>query len=437
MSALALTLLSFAIILALTRLKTPLWLAVIAGAVALGFFFHESPADLARVAVAGATRNTSIGLLMIMASLLILSEAMRQTGRLEQIVGLVNSFFRRPAVTLAALPALIGLLPMPGGALFSAPMVRQAAGADNPPDGNLLSAVNYWWRHIWEHWWPLYPGVILAMSLTNSDLLTFIGFQMPMGVFMAVGGLLILRSLHPDLHKILPMPQPGTTRKLLLAVAPIGCILIVWFIGDMTVKTALRSLGPNRHVLSAGAEDFVAKFVPLLIGLWASLAFTLLSNPLSLKQTAGLAMNKEMPPVLGLVLSVMIYQQMLQDVNAAARIGSELTALHVPVTLVVILLPFIAGMLTGIAFGFVGVSFPLVLSLVAALPDHPAMRPYSVLAYASGHLGMMLSPIHLCYVVSNRYFAATFKATYRHILTPCLLVAVLTAGYFILLKWAL
>jgi len=141
-----------------------------------------------------------------------------------------------------------------------------------------------------------------------------------------------------------------------------------------------------------------------------------------------------MVPLLGLVVSVMIYQQMLREVNAAVQIGSELTSMHVPVTSVVILLPFIAGMLTGIAFGFVGVSFPLVLSLAAAMPDHPSMRPYAVLAYACGHLGMMLSPVHLCYVVSNRYFGATFKATYRYIVPPCLLVAALAATYFIILR---
>jgi hypothetical protein len=372
-----------------------------------------------------------------MAALLVLSEAMRQTGRLEQIVGLVNSFFRRPAVTLAALPALIGLLPMPGGALFSAPMVRQAAGTDNPPDNNLLSSLNYWWRHIWEHWWPLYPGVILAMSMTSSDLLSFAGFQIPLGFFMCLGGLLILRALHPDLHRVLPPPPRGTTRKLIQAIAPIGCILIVWFCADIAMKTVLRSSGSHLPAPSESTRDFVSKFAPLLLGLLASLVFTLLSRPLPFKQAARLVMNKEMVPLLGLVLSVMIYQQMLQEVDAAKRIGSELTALHVPVTLVVILLPFIAGMLTGIAFGFVGVSFPLVLSLVAAMPDHPPLRPYVVLAYASGHLGMMLSPIHLCYVVSNRYFGATFKGTFRHILAPSLLVAILTAGYFILLKWTL
>ncbi len=434
MSAFGLTLLSFAVILILSRLKAPLWLSILAGAISLGLFFGLDPANLARTALAGATKSTSIGLLLCFSTLMILSDAMKQSGRLDQIVSVVNSFFRRPAITLAALPALIGLLPMPGGALFSAPMVRQAVGDANPPDSNLLSAINYWWRHIWEHWWPLYPGVILAMSLTNSDLIVFAAYQMPLGLFMVLGGIFILHSLHPELHKTLPPPPAGTTRKLLEATAPISCILVVWFMGDIILKAAIRTWGPNTLPFSPDLVTFIEKFLPLLLGLSTSLAFTLISKPLPRKQTVRLLMNKEMMPLLALVLSVMIYQQMLVEVNAAARIGNELTTLHVPVTAVIILLPFIAGMLTGIAFGFVGVSFPLVLSLISAMPDHPAARPYFVLAYASGHLGMMLSPVHLCFVVSNRYFNATFKQTYRYFILPSLLLAVLTAAYFMLLR---
>lgn len=435
MPALTLTLCSFAIILLLSRLKAPLWAAITTGTVALGLFFNATPAEIARVAATGATRSTSIGLLLVMALLMAFSESLRQTGRLERIVEAVNAVFRRPAITLAALPALIGLLPMPGGALFSAPMVRQAAG-EKAPDGNLLSALNYWWRHIWEHWWPLYPGVILAMSLTSSSLASFISFQFPLCIGMALSGLLILKALHPDMHRVLPPAPAGAMRNLLNAITPIGLILILWFAADFSIKTAVRIQPALIGSMSPGASDLLTKFSPLLLGLLGSLIATLVSNPLPARKVARLFGGKETLPLLGLVLSVMIYQQMLTHVNAAQRIGEELTARHVPLTSVVIILPFIAGMLTGIAFGFVGVSFPIVLSLIAGMPDVP-MRPYVVLAYASGHIGMMLSPIHLCYVVSNRYFEATFGATYRHIALPSLLMAILAGAYFSLLRWLL
>jgi hypothetical protein len=132
----------------------------------------------------------------------------------------------------------------------------------------------------------------------------------------------------------------------------------------------------------------------------------------------------------------MVFQGVLERVQAAPRIAAELQAAHVPAILAVVSLPFIAGMVTGLAFGFVGVSFPIVLGILGAMSiGSPA--PYIALAYACGHLGQMLSPIHLCYVVSNRYFKTSFGPVYRHIVPPALATAVLTALYFLILRAAL
>lgn len=434
MPALSLTLLSFGIILALGRFKVPLWLAILAGSVSLGLFFGEGVQGLVRAALAGVLQSTSIGLLLTVALLLMLSEAMRRTGRMERMVSLIQSFVRRPVIALAALPALIGLLPMPGGAIFSAPMVRQVAHG-NKLENDLLSAINYWWRHIWEHWWPMYPGVILAMSLTNSDLMTFALSQIPLGIFMTLGGLLLFRSLPPALMQVGPPPPDGVTRQILIAVAPIALVLIVWGGFGVVINLLLGHYG----LLDAprGWVSFVKKFASLILGLLAGLNYALRAGPFPFKSLGNLMLNKEMAPLLGLVLSIMVYQGVLKDVNAASAISRELAAAHVPVTLVVIVLPFIAGLLTGVAFGFVGVSFPLVLSLLETMPDLPAIRPYIVLAYAAGHIGMMVSPIHLCYVVSNRYFETTFGATIRLLAWPLMWMSGAVWVYFLLLKWAL
>jgi len=43
-----------------------------------------------------------------------------------------------------------------------------------------------------------------------------------------------------------------------------------------------------------------------------------------------------------------------------------------------------------------------------------------VLAYGFGHSGMMLSPIHLCLLVTRDYFRSSFSDVYRRIV-PCVL----------------
>jgi hypothetical protein len=43
-------------------------------------------------------------------------------------------------------------------------------------------------------------------------------------------------------------------------------------------------------------------------------------------------------------------------------------------------------------------------------------------AFASGFAGVMLSPTHLCLLLTIRYFNADMAGTYRHIYLPVFLV---------------
>jgi hypothetical protein len=63
---------------------------------------------------------------------------------------LLNGFrglIRDEGLDIIIFPALIGLLPMPGGAIFSAPMVKDI-GSRYQLSGSQLSYINYWFRHI-------------------------------------------------------------------------------------------------------------------------------------------------------------------------------------------------------------------------------------------------------------------------------------------------
>jgi len=438
MHALLCTLGAFGLILLLTRLRCPLAAAIIVGAATIGTLFGMAPAELAATGLAGALRPTAIALVGITMLLLTLSGAMRVSGQLEGLVNAAMIFFRRPVVTMAALPAMIGLIPMPGGALFSAPMVASAAG-DEKVAGGTFSAINYWFRHIWEYWWPLYPGVILAVTLTPSGLGPFMLSQMPLTIFMVAAGLLILRRVHPNLHRTSPRAPRGAIWNLLRQTSSIWIIIAVWAVAKLGVWAALGSVpvrpqgGPelaqHRQILAA-----VHKFAPVALGLLASLIWTARTSHLGRRAFGEILADKSIYAILVLVLSVMVFQHVLGEAHASARIARELNQLHVPVVLVVAALPFIAGMVTGLAIGFVGTSFPIVLGLVQAMPATPAVRAYMMLAYAFGHMGQMMSPLHLCQVVSNRYFGTTFAPVYRRTLPSAVVTAVLAVAYFLALR---
>ncbi len=67
---------------------------------------------------------------------------------------------------------------MPGGAIFSAPMVKTVS-EDMQIRNSDRAVVNYWFRHVWELCWPLYPGLILTVGLADIPIIDFISKSWP------------------------------------------------------------------------------------------------------------------------------------------------------------------------------------------------------------------------------------------------------------------
>jgi hypothetical protein len=69
------------------------------------------------------------------------------------------------------------------------------------------------------------------------------------------------------------------------------------------------------------------------------------------------------------------------------------------------------GMLTGLTVGFVGSTFPLLISISGGAP-----LSNMTLAFAAGFIGVLLSPVHLCLVLTKEYFKADMWGIYKRML---------------------
>jgi integral membrane protein (TIGR00529 family) len=151
----------FILVLICIRKKLSLGNAFILGAIFLSALFGLKPLAMLKSMVASILDPKTLSIAGIVSLILILSNSMEIAGQMQRLLGSFRGLVSSPRLNLAILPALIGLLPMPGGAAFSAPMVKEL-GTQSKLSGAQLSFVNYWFRHIWEHWWPLYPGILLT-----------------------------------------------------------------------------------------------------------------------------------------------------------------------------------------------------------------------------------------------------------------------------------
>jgi hypothetical protein len=70
-----------------------------------------------------------------------------------------------------------------------------------------------------------------------------------------------------------------------------------------------------------------------------------------------------------LIFTIMIFKGVLADSRAALQIRrSDLLDYRIPVFLVILILPFLSGLITGLALAYVGISFPLIIPLFQGGP---------------------------------------------------------------------
>ena len=408
-------LLAFGIILGLYRFKLHLSVGLFAGSLTLGLLMGLSFLDAGKIILVSMVEAQSISLVLIVAVILVLSKLMNDCGQLDRIVTTFSRVIHSTKAVTLIMPALIGLLPMPGGALFSAPMVESAAKrAGLKPEEK--AAINYWFRHIWEYWWPMYPGVVLAVSLLGVPAWKFILFQFPLTLITVGVGMIFIGRLvsYKDENVVEKSGSANKWNDFRREVRPITLIILA----IPGVKIVELILG--RHLPSLTA---------VFVGLALCMGWVIYQNHIKFGQVVKAVMSKSTGGMIMLILGIMAFKGVLVDSQAVAEIQLEMGRYGIPPLLIICLVPFLSGMVTGIAVGFVGASFPLVVPLLSGLQGIDYLS-HASLAYAFGYMGMMLSPVHLCLLVTKDYFSASLIRTYRFLGPPAASVmAIVLTGF--------
>ena len=172
----------------------------------------------------------------------------------------------------------------------------------------------------------------------------------------------------------------------------------------------------------------LTNLVGMAAGLALAFAILILSRSLPAGTAVRLLFSRKGGELVLLITGITLLSGALQCPSPAGALvevmRDELMALRVPLVVVIALIPFISGVVTGIAMGFVGTSFPLIFALLGQDPSAGAVISTTVLAFGFGYAGMMLSPVHICFVVTCQYFGTTIFKSYRYLLGPVAAIAV-------------
>jgi hypothetical protein len=141
--------------------------------------------------------------------------------------------------------------------------------------------------------------------------------------------------------------------------------------------------------------------------------------------------------MLYMVTAILLFKGILEDSGAVGLISQEMIQRHIPLMPISMMLPFLVGGVGGITIAFVGATFPILITLIQAMGQSQLMLPYMMLALASGFAGVLLSPLHLCLLLSNEYFETSLIPVYRHMRIPIAVLIIAAVGYFTILRYAM
>jgi len=347
----------------------------------------------------------TISVVLATFGIMLLSQLYKETGIINKLSESIGNIIKNPKVVLSVLPAVIGLLPVAGGALMSAPLVdMEAEKLKLKPDRKAY--VNLWFRHTVFPVYPLSLPIITTALLTGVAIPLIILRQIPVVLIMIIVGFIIGFWKIPKFkneEKIDKKHKLNSNFKdFLIAFCPILATIVV------TVALDLVGLGLSQHGLDVVIAILVG--LAILIVIFRP-TFTIFQKPFKSWGIYGITFA-----AYGafLLRNVMIAPEISQVFSALVTNGGANSILLLTAV------PAALGLLTGSPAGGVAVSVPILCGKTFVAPSVAA------LIYISAYLGYTIAPTHLCFTFTAEYFKCTLGKIYKYVI-PSFLITFLMA----------
>jgi hypothetical protein len=386
----------FALILFLLRKKMNIGMVMSIAASALFLFYQMSPASILQTCRDAVLNDITIKLVFALSFIRMFELILREHNVLTEMMTAVKAVFKNRKLVTVSMPVLIGLIPSVGGAYFSAPMVAEAT-RDIRMSPEEKGFVNYWFRHPWEYILPLYPGILLAAAISGVELRNLITANLSYAVLILITGFFF--AMHGLRGPVISGKRLST--KGLWSFAPIFMVVALVLFVHIELHYAL---------------------IAVVIFLFFFYRYTIKSILAAFRH--GFALD-----VIILILGVMFFKEAMENSGAVKNLSRFFIEEGIPTSPILFLLPFMTGLLTGLTLGFVGSTFPLIIHIAG----NSSVGAISF-AFTAGFLGVLLSPVHICLVLTREYFKADLWGMYKIMLPGCFIIFVVAVIQYILLR---
>lgn len=396
--------LSYLLIPILIRKKVKLSYTLLITATVLSVFSGIGGGAILGILGSLFTSVSSLNTILVVAMVSMLGGIMKHYGILNRVVEKLQTITGNKKVSMMLIPALIGVLIVPGGAMLSAPFVN-TIGEELGILPARRAAINLVFRHVAMFVLPFSTSLLVIGSiLPELNIYRIIGLNLVMvAAMLGIGQLLFLRDI-----KVEKVERSGhqlaDVKALLLYSSPIYvCVLINLIFG-----------------------------VPFYIAMVASLvAAYFLSDKKDFLKVAGKSFNLH---IVLTVIAVLVMKDVIlhmEDLMSMVNAMFSASGSVVAVFAVIFFTSLFIGYITGYSVASLAITLPLISELGASIG---LLHVYTYFAFGCAFIGYFFSPLHLCQAFTLQLMGVTTNELYaQYKLYAPLLLGTLIASVAVML----
>jgi uncharacterized protein len=338
--------------------------------------------------------QTTLSLVFASFFIILMSILYKETGLVDDLTRSLGGFIKNSKIIVSVLPAVIGLMPVAGGALMSAPMVDAEADKLGLDDSK-KTFINIWFRHAIIPVYPVTQFIILTAALTQTGIDELIIRQVLVVIVMiAVGYFIGLRKTQPQKTDNIETEtnQKANLKLLLTSFLPI--IITVFLTAALNIDIAVATLA----------------------GVITIFAITK-TKATVFKKTLK---NRAVWEVTLAAFAAMLLKNVTVASGASEIIGTTLANANMPAIMLLSVVPAALGFLMGSPSAAVALSVPILAETVVFIPETAG------LLFISAYLGYMIAPTHLCLVFTAQYFKSSINRSFKYLI-PATVISMVAA----------
>ncbi len=391
------------------KVRLNLGLNLLLNSVLMGVLFRIEILQIFHIWKNAALDSVTLELVGIIFLVYLLSIIMEKLKKFEGMVFSLQKMIKDYRLVMILISSFVALLPIQGGAIFSAPMIK-SIGETNHLSSEKNMFINYWFRHIWNLVWPLYPSIILYSSLIGISLVRLVITVLPFAVISFLSGII---WVYRNSSNYTSFPQNNDNKKT--------TIILIDFIKDIWPVLVVILL--------------VLLFnISLLLSLFIVIIAIFIFYPEIRSQLISLFVKSisRSYKTIFMIFGIFIFKEMLEYSQIVEFLPNYFLSLGIPINGILILVPFFIGVFTGSQIAYIGICVPV---FFAFLVDANGIIIVSriIILYIAGYIGTMLTPIHLCLAITKDYFQAKISSFYYILVIHLSILGIFSLVYYLFL----